>query len=92
MYDPEEACNENENAANKEETEDSLEQNDEKWAEIDTLTAAKTEEDGEASQSKEEKMEEDEEEPKVAANSPRTRRGATAVKNGVGSKTKKARK
>lgn len=84
MYDPEEACNENE--ATQEVKTESQDQDD-KWAEVDVICSKeKTEE-----QVIQIKIEDDEEETKAVANSPRTRR-AVAVKNGTGPKAKRGRK
>lgn len=88
MYDPEEACNENETTQDSK-LEETQEIEDDKWADVvEVCTKEKPTE--EPVEIKVEHVEEEEEE-KVAANSPRTRRAATA-KNIAGPKAKRGRK
>lgn len=87
MYDPEEACNENE--ANQDTKEDA-EQIDDKWVEINEV-ATREKEQEQAVEIKTEPLDGNEEEVKVVANSPRTRRTATG-RNVTGPKAKRGRK
>lgn len=91
MYDPEEACNESE--ANQNIKDEGQNPDDDKWAEVgEVCTSEKDVGQEEVVEVKvESSVEEIEGETKVSANSPRTRRTATA-KNTPGPKAKRGRK
>lgn len=86
MYDPEEACNENE--ATKSVKEDGQEQ---EGVEVDEASTTVKEE-AQGLEVKTETADEDEEETKLTANSPRTRRAGITKNGTTGPKAKRGRK